>query len=207
MFSITSVLARSRPPIARLNHATLRCADLPKGLGQARPQRAMDNRLYFAVRSLGRSGPRSILQYAFADDRGNVVMSYLGHSDSPRAGGHELSEDMLIAPLDPEALEYLMSKVCRGTNLVAFGRVLQAGLLPPGPLQEAGSVDCAWRRFLEIGRQRSLSFDRHQPLTLSDALVAAGLPPLSSPDAAMRALAIRDLWHWMDRVDLEREAG
>jgi hypothetical protein len=60
---------------------------------------------------------------------------------------------------------------------------------------------------LRISRQRRLTFDRHQPLTLSDALTAAGLTPLESADAALRALAIRDLWMWMDSVDLEREGA
>jgi hypothetical protein len=40
---------------------------------------------------------------------------------------------------------------------------------------------------------------------LSDALTLAGLPTLESADAALRALAIRDLWTWMDSVDLELE--
>jgi hypothetical protein len=80
-------------------------------------------------------------------------------------------------------------------------------LLPDETVHRAASVDCAWRRFLRVSRQRRLTFDRHQPLTLSDALTVAGLPPLDSPDAAMRALAIRDLWMWMDSVDLEREGA
>ncbi len=100
-----------------------------------------------------------------------------------------------------------MGNLCRDSNLVAFGRVLQAGLLPGETVNSAASVDCAWRRFLRISRQRRLTFDRCQPLTLSDALTAAGLPPLESADAAMRALAIRDLWMWMDSVDLEREGA
>lgn len=206
MFSITSMLSRSRPAPSRLDLATLKCADQPQPFGRRTRQSAADDRLYFAVRSFGFSAARQILQYAFADDRGNVVMSYLAQAETPCLGGPELTEDMPVQPLDPAALDFVMSKVCHGSNLVAFGRVLQAGLLPSETVKVAGSIDCAWRRFLKIGRQRRLSFDRHQPLTLSDALAAAGLPSLESADAAMRALAIRDLWMWMDRMDLEQEA-
>lgn len=206
MFSIASILPRRQPSAARLDMAALRCGETLRSFGRAAPHRATDDRLYFAVRSLGFSGPRHILQYAFADDRGNVVMSALGRSEAPAGAAPQLGEDLLVEPLEPEALDLLLGRVCTGANMVAFGRVLQAGVLPTPAAQAARSIDCAWRRFIRIGRQRSLSFDRSQPLTLDDALAAAGLPPLQSADAAIRALAIRDLWLWMDRVDLEGAA-
>lgn len=207
MFSIASRLMGQRPMAARFERALQRCADQPQPFQRRHRQRALDDRLYFAVRSFGATGPRHILQYAFADDRGNVVMSSFAEAGGARRGGRDLAEEMLVAPLDPKALDHLVSNVCRGSNLVAFGRVLQGGLLPGETVSSAASIDCAWRRFLRISRQRRLAFDRHQPLTLSDALTVAGLAPLESPDAAMRALAIRDLWMWMDSVDLEREGA
>lgn len=207
MFSISSRFIGQRPTAARFELALQRCADQPRPTQQRHRQRAMDDRLYFAVRSFGATGPRHILQYAFADDRGNVVMSSFAEANQPHRGGHDLAEEMLVAPLDPQALDHLVGNICRDSNLVAFGRVLQAGLLPGETVHSAASVDCAWRRFLRISRQRRLTFDRHQPLTLSDALTAAGLAPLESADAALRALAIRDLWMWMDSVDLEREGA
>lgn len=205
MFSITSRFAPARPPPARFALAVERCADQPQPSQRRNRQRAQDDRLYFAVRSFGTTGPRHILQYAFADDRGNVVMSAFAEAGKPCRSSHDLAEEMLVAPLDAAALDHLVSRVCQDSNLVAFGRVLQAGLLPGETVHSAASVECAWRRFLRVSRQRRLTFDRHQPLTLSDALTVAGLPPLDSPDAAMRALAIRDLWMWMDSVDLEQE--
>lgn len=205
MFSITSRFFGPDPTPARLEMALQRCAHRPKPAQRRHRQRAMDDRLYFAVRSFGATGPRNILQYAFADDRGNVVMSSFAEAGRPFHGGHDLAEEMLVAPLDPKALDLLVSNICRDANLVAFGRVLQGGLLPGETVKSAASVDCAWRRFLRVSRQRRLTFDRCQPLTLSDALTAAGLAPLESEDAAMRALAIRDLWMWMDSVDLEQE--
>lgn len=207
MFSITSRILRQRPALPRREVKAQLCADQPRLSPRRHRQRALDDRLYFAVRSFGATGPRHILQYAFADDRGNVVMSAFAETGRPTADGRDLVEDMLVAPLDREALDRLVGDVCRDSNLVAFGRVLQAGLLPRDTVSSAASVECAWRRFLRISRQRRLTFDRHQALTLSDALTAAGLPPLESADAAMRALAIRDLWMWMDSVDLEREGA
>ena len=205
MFSITSRFAGHRLPATRFG---MPVRPPPPRLPLAEPrhrQRAIDDRLYFAVRSFGATGPRHILQYAFADDRGNVVMSSFAEADRPYRSGRVLAEEMLVAPLDREALDHLVSNICRDSNLVAFGRVLQGGLLPGKTVKTAASVDCAWRRFLRISRQRQMAFDRHQPLTLSDALASAGLAPLESPDAALRALAIRDLWMWMDSVDLKRE--
>jgi hypothetical protein len=203
MFSITSVLPRPKLPAARLEFVTQRCADQPHGTERAPDrQRAQDDRLYFSVRSFGFNGPRHILQYAFVDDRGNVVLSSFGEAERPGPVGPQLVEDMPVEPFDGDTLDYLAGRICGGAHLVAFGRVLQAGLLPAGAVAQAGSVDCAWRRFLRVSRQRRIAFDRHQSLTLGDALELAGLPPLTSPDAAMRALAIRDLWMWMDAVEL-----
>ena len=81
--------------------------------------------------------------------------------------------------------------------------MLQAGLLPPGGAAEGSrfGVQCAWRRFLRLARRRGLRPEWSQTLTLADAMDMAGLPPVESEDAALRALAIRDLWAWMDRVD------
>jgi hypothetical protein len=202
MFSVSSMLSRGRPPVSRMDFAAQRCADQPQGARPPSRQRAADDRLYFAVRSFGANGPQHILQYAFADDRGNVVLSAFSQTEGPVARGHEPAEEMPVQPFGPETLDDLLGGVCGGANLVAFGRVLQAGLLPGGTVNAAASVDCAWRRFLKISRRRHIPFDRHEPLTLSDALAAAGLGALDSNDAAMRALAIRRLWIWMDEVEL-----
>lgn len=142
MFSIASIFPRRMPSTARLDMAAMRCAEASRSFGRAPPHRATDDRLYFAVRSLGFSGPRHILQYAFADDRGNVVMSTLGRSEAPFGAAPQLSEDLLVEPLDSEALDLLLSRVCGGANMVAFGRVLQAGVLPAPAVQAARSIDC-----------------------------------------------------------------
>lgn len=162
---------------------------------------AADDRVYFNVRSLGFSGPSHLLQYAFSDDRGNVILSAVSAVPCPPGPGCEPPEDLAIEPLEPAALSALLGRVCAGARLVAFGRVLQSSLLPTQSVKAAHSVDCAWRRFMRLSRQRRFALDREEPVTLSDAMSIAGLPPLESADAAMRALAIRELWSWMDRVD------
>jgi hypothetical protein len=155
--------------------------------------------LYFAVRSLGSDGAHHILQYAFVDDRGTVVLSACARSTSPVAMlAPPLPEDLAVQPLDPEAFEYLMTRLCGGATLVAYHRVLQGGLLPYEAVASAASVECAWRRFQQVARRRGIRLSRGEPLALNDCLEKAGLPVPDSEDAAMRALSIRALWRWME---------
>jgi hypothetical protein len=205
MFSLFSAFGQTRPAKERVEWALRQPEARSFAPRPARPQRAADDRLYFAARSLAANGFRHILQYAFVDDRGNVVMSVVADAPSPvLVAGHEPPDAMPVEPMAPEALEYMLSRICNGANIVTFGRVLQTGMLPREALDSAASVDCAWRRYLKLTRQRQPAFNRHEPLNLSDALSAAGLKPPESEDAVMRALAVRDLWMWMDRAELRR---
>lgn len=155
--------------------------------------------LYFAVRSLGSDGAHHILQYAFVDDRGTVVLSACARSASPVAMlAPPLPEDLAVQPLDPEAFEYLMTRLCGGATLVAYHRVLQGGLLPYEAVAAASSVECAWRRFQQVARRRGIRLSRGEPLALNDCLEKAGLPVPETEDAAVRALSIRALWRWME---------
>jgi len=166
-----------------------------------RPQRQLSasEHLYFAIRSVAADGRQHVMQYAVADDRGNVVLSAFARAPIPVriiAGGP--AEDLSVEPLDEAALGGLMTSLCGGATLVAFHRVLQAGLLPVGARGAASAVECAWRRFHRVARRRGLHLSRGEPLGLADCLARAGLPPLVSEDAALRALAIGALWRWMD---------
>ncbi len=162
---------------------------------------AASDHLYFAVRSLGVQGRDHVLQYAFADDRGNVVMSAFVRSQAPAAimfGTR--AEDLAMEPLDAEAFDPIAARLCGGAALVGYQRVLQGGLLPYGAVRSAAGVECAWRRFQQTARRIGLEVSAHEPLTLNDCLAYAGLPVPPSEDAALRALAIRSLWRWMDEV-------
>jgi hypothetical protein len=197
MFSIGSRFLSRGPSAARLDLALKGRANRAALYGEAERPVAADDHVYFSVRSLGFSGPSHLLQYAFADDLTPVRAA----PRPPGPPGQEPPEDLAIEPLEPEALTPLLARVCAGARLVAFGRVLQGSLLPAQSARAAYSVDCAWRRFIRLSRQRRFAVDRNEPVTLSDAMTIAGLPPLESADAAVRALAIRDLWAWMDRVE------
>ncbi len=209
--SITAIFGRgvASPKMARIDLA-LRGAgsrhgpasSRPFGRRLFRPDISGGDRLYFNVRSLGVQGRDHVLQYAFADDRGNVVMSAFVRAAAPGAPilGTP-SGDLATEPLDEERFNDIAARICAGATLVAYQRVLQGGLLPRGAAGSASSMDCAWRRFQQTGRRLRLDLPPRAPITLQDALALAGLPSLDSEDAALRALAIRNLWRWMDEMD------
>jgi hypothetical protein len=161
------------------------------------------NHLYFSIRPFAPDGLGEVLQYAFVDECGNVVMSAIARAQRPGAAcpGSASAVDLPVDPVDPQTLDFLLTHLCGGATLVGFGRVLQAGLLPLGVAESAASVQCAWRRFVRLARRRGLRPEWSQPLTLGDAMAFAGLAPMESEDAALCALAIRDLWAWMDRME------
>jgi hypothetical protein len=165
-----------------------------------RRQKAASEHLYFSVRPIAAAGGRQLLQYGFADDRGNIALSVCGEAAAPWHGP-ELTppEDLAIAPMDPDWLTVLIRGVCQDASLVTFHKVLQGGLLPPSAIDVAASIECAWRRYLRLMR-RQRRFDRSEPVTLDDALETAGLGAIGTPDAALRALGVRELWTWMDSL-------
>jgi hypothetical protein len=192
---VSSVLSRVSGHGARVGF------EFPE-MGRRRLEVGVSERLYFSVRSVAVTGCDHILQYAFADDRGNVALSTLTRAPSPLAmvmGSPP--EDLAAPPLEPEDFRRLMEQVCGGASLVAFHRVLQGGLLPKSAAEQAASMDCAWRRFQRVARARGIELDPHASLTLGDCLTHAGLSAPDSEDAAVRALAIRSLWRWMDAVE------
>jgi hypothetical protein len=173
----------------------------PFRLFPPRRQKAATEHIYFDVRTMVASGGRHLLQYGFVDDRGNIVLSVVGETRAPFPPPEVVPPDDLAAePMDEAWLGLLIRMLCRGASLVTFHKVLKSGLLPPGVVQEVGSVECAWRRYVRLARRRG-QFDRNQPVTLDDALEVAGIGAVGAADASLRALGIRELWSWMDRVE------
>jgi hypothetical protein len=173
----------------------------PFRLFAPRRQQAASEHLYFSVRPMAAAGGRQLLQFGFADDRGNIVLSVVGESALASSGPpFEPAEDLAAEPMDSEWLSILVGSVCRGASLVAFHKILQSGLLPPGVIEAADSVECAWRRYVRLSQRRG-TFDRADPVTLDDALEVAGLGAVGAEDAALRARGVRELWAWMDRVE------
>lgn len=200
---------RPGPAKSRIDLALSRSAPVDRQSGgfeyrtsARRPARAGADRVFFSVRSFAAAGRSHVLQHALVDDRGNVLISaFARYEGAVLAFACEPPEDLAVEPLEPEALEHMLTRLCGGCALVGFGRVLQGGLLPPGAVRGAAGVDCAWRRFMRVARRRGLGLDPRRPVGLGDALELAGLAPLRSEDAALRALAVRDLWAWMDAVE------
>ncbi|WP_374573635.1 hypothetical protein [Phenylobacterium sp.] len=181
----------SKPPAGRIAFALRR----PGGRICAQP----GPRLFFAVRSVGVTPHAHVLEYAFVDDDGALVARTLARSPSPvtLALGAAPGEAPAEA-LDPEGLDAFAWPICRGARLVAYHRVLQAGLLPPSALSAASQVDCAWRRFERVAPARGVRLQRRDPPDLADALGLVGLPAPDPKDAVARARAVRLLWRWME---------
>ncbi len=169
---------------------------------KAEHQVSASDHIYFAVRSVAADSRQHVLQYAFVDDRGNVVLSaFVRSSGATALYGGVCSEDLSVDPMEEAAFTGLAMNLCRGATLVAFHRVLQGGLLPQGSLAAASGAECAWRRFQAVARRKGIGLSRREPLALNDCLEKLGMAPLESEDAALRALAIRRLWRRLD--DLE----
>ena len=163
------------------------------------PVAAPADHLYFNVRSFGASDQNHTLQFGFVDRDSNVVLSVFARAPSPVGMLDDgVGGELAVEPLGPDALERLLTPLCRGATLVGFHRVLQGGLLPHTTLRAASGVRCAWRRLQDAVIAHDLCPPKDRPLTLNDALELAGLGPLDTEDAAMRALAIRQLWLWLD---------
>jgi hypothetical protein len=206
MFSLPTPFQARQPSRARLQWALERTRPAgPQPPATAWPfsprLRSPDpDHLFFAVRSVAADGAHHTLQYSVVDARGNVALSAFARAPSPvRMAAHQPPEDLPAQPLEAAELERMLTNLCGGAVLVGFHRVLQGGLLPEPTVRAAAGLECAWRRFLKVARARGWALEGGSP-SLADALAAVGAPPLTSPDAALRALAIRELWSWMDRA-------
>lgn len=175
--------------------AARRSAIRPLGRAPAAP-----DHLYFNVRSFSAGEGAHTLQFGFVDRNANVVLSVFAKAPSPIGWTGQSQAPLPVAPLEPDALERLLTPLCKGVTLVGFHRMLQGGLLPRAAADSAVSFQCVWRRLQEAAKTHRLCSRRDRPMTLNEGLALAGLPPLTSDDAAMRALAVRDLWIWLDSL-------
>ena len=169
-----------------------------------RPPESRPDRLFLHVRSVSADGFAHLFQFALVDDGGNVAASVFAHGRSPVISGE--ADDADDAPPIPavwwEELDAALG-CCRGAWIIAFGRVLHGSFLPSATRESAAGLDCARARFMKVARRRGLRPAPGDILDLNDARRLVGLPPVRSPDAALRALGLRELWRWMDGVDGE----
>jgi hypothetical protein len=136
-----------------------------------------------------------VLQYAFVDSRGEVVMSAYTHAPSPVALIGSASAQAGAEPLSPEAFERMAMQICDGARLIGFHKRLQGGLLPECARRAAAGLQCAAQSF-ERRAGRGRVGGRGEAPSLVDCLAYAGLPQPAGDDAEAQALAVRDLWRW-----------
>jgi hypothetical protein len=160
-----------------------------------RPSEARPNQMFLHVRSVGADGFAHLFQFAIVNADGNVVVSVFARARSPiQAGGTSCPT---LPSVWWDQLEEAL-KPCHGGWLISFGRGLHGGFLPLGTKEGVASLDCARERFLKVARRRGLKVGPGEVVDLNDARRLIGLPPVRSPDAALQALGLRELWRWMD---------
>ncbi|HWA59925.1 MAG TPA: hypothetical protein VG939_01050 [Caulobacteraceae bacterium] len=152
--------------------------------------------LFLHVRSVFADGRSHLMQFAAVDAAGSVVVSVFARAASAVAQGGSPIDAEAIQALDWEDLAAAL-KPLEGAVVTAFGRKLQGGLLPP-EIRDRASILCARERFLNLALRRGLDVDALDAADLNAARRLIGLPPVRSPDAALRALGLRELWRWMD---------
>lgn len=179
--------------------------DPKRGAGGNRPGEARTDRFFLHVRSVSADGFAHLFQFALVDDFGNVAVSVFVRGRSPVEGDQAVEgrDDGPPPPMPAITWDQLGEalKPCRGAWVVAFGRVLHGSFLPEAIRAEIASLDCARARFIKAARRRGIHVGAGDLSDLNDARRLIGLPPVRSPDAALRAMGLRELWRWMDAVE------
>lgn len=173
-----------------------------KGGDSRRPEAARTDRFFLHVRSVTADGFSHLFQFALVDDLGNVTVSVFVRGRSPVEPRTSATHDgpPPIPAITWDQLDEAL-KPCRGAWIVAFGRVLHGSFLPEAIRGEVASLDCARARFTKVARRRGIHVGPTEISDVNDARRLVGLPPVRSPDAALRALGLRELWRWMDAVE------
>lgn len=172
------------------------------------PPEPQSDRAWLHIRSVAADGERHLLQYAVADDFGDVRLSVFVRVPSPVGEPTDAARAAVAAghALDWAGLEGALA-VCAGLRLTAFGAALAWGLLPTRAAERFAALDCARQRFVKLARHRRLRLPPGEPVEANDARALVGLPRERSADAALKALALRGLCHWMDEQSPGRVAG
>lgn len=193
-----SLLERLLPPPARFAFT----GGEPGAWSHRVPPMAHAERYYLHVRSVAADGVTHLFQFAMVDAAANVALSVFASAPSPvgEPAPEGTPAETPIQALDWAGLDAAM-RPFKGAQVVAFGRVIQGSFLPPRACAEIAGLDCARARFLKLARRRGLRADPGALLDFNDARVLVGLPPVRSPDAALRALGLRELCLWMDEND------
>lgn len=175
------------------------------GAGNRRPGEARTDRFFLHVRSVSADSFAHLFQFALVDDFGNVAVSVFvrGRSivdDEPQDDTADSGPPPPIPAITWDQLDEALAP-CKDAWIIAFGRVLHGSFLPEATRRHIATLDCARARFIKTARRRGIHVGPGDLADLNDARRAVGLPPVRSPDAALRALGLRELWRWMDAVE------
>lgn len=168
-----------------------------------RPGEARTDRFFLHVRSVSADGFAHLFQFALVDDFGNVAVSVFVRGRSPvddEADGDDSGPPPPIPAITWDQLDEALAP-CKDAWIVAFGRVLHGSFLPEATRRGIASLDCARARFIKTARRRGIHVGPGALVDLNDARRLVGLPPVRSPDAALRALGLRELWRWMEAAE------
>lgn len=174
------------------------------GADGRRPGEVRPDRFFLHVRSVSADGFAHLFQFALVDDSGNVAVSVFVRGRSPVDDREDLAEDQSAPPPIPAVTWDQLDEAlrpCRGAQIIAFGRVLHGSFLPEETRKTIAGLDCARARFIKSARRRGIAVGPGDLSDLNDARRLVGLPPVRSPDAALRAMGLRELWRWMDAVE------
>jgi hypothetical protein len=190
-----SLLERLLPPPAMFAFAGAE----PGPWGRRAPPMAPPDLYYLHVRSVAADGISHLFQFAMVDAAANVALSAFARAPSPVGdpAPDGLPAEARVQALDWPGLDAAL-RPFKGALVVAFGRLIQGSFLPPGACAAIAGLDCARARFLKIARRRGFRVDPGDLVDVNDARRAVGLPAVRSPDAALRALGLRELCLWMD---------
>jgi hypothetical protein len=194
---LTFPFAPSAPVFPRLPWARRLGLPVQIKAPSRRPSESRPNQMFLHVRSVGADGFAHLFQFAIVNADGDVVVSVFARARSPiRASGTSCPD---LPSIWWDQLEEAL-KPCHGGWLISFGRTLHGDFLPLGTREGVASLDCARARFHKVARRRGLKIGPGDVVDLNDARRLIGLPPVRSPDAALQALGLRELWRWMDGV-------
>lgn len=172
-----------------------------------RPARMRPGRLFLHVRSVSADGFAHLFQFALVDANGEAAVSVFVRGRSPVGEAVDATSARGDPPPPIPAITWdhldAALKPCRDAPIVAFGRTLHGSFLPAETREAIARLDCARARFEQVARRVGVRVRPGDVADLNDARQLIGLPPVRSQDAAQRAMGLRELWIWMDKVEAE----
>ncbi|MDP2260524.1 MAG: hypothetical protein Q8J89_12505 [Caulobacter sp.] len=170
-----------------------------------RPAEKRPDRFFLHVRSVSADGFAHLFQFALVDDDGEAAVSVFVCGRSPVRDAIVPAVGDAPPPIPAITWDQLDTALepCGNASIIAFGRTLHGSFLPAATRGAIAGLDCARARFERAARRVGIRVRPGDVGDLNDARQLIGLPPVRSPDAALKAMGLRELWTWMDGVEAE----